>query len=174
MESQNLRRLVTPVTLIALCGILAFGAWWGYKQVTAPLFPPTPCVETSTAELATTQVVARVLNGGFTTGLGTKVKTSMEGLGFTVSSTGNTEERIKKTIIVAHTADSPEAQLVAGFFPESTVRADPNRVDGQVDVLIGSEYIDINTQAPKSVAVPSGMACLAVKPSTTPAPSPAK
>lgn len=165
-----MRLLMTPLTLLGLCAILVFGTWWGYKQITAPLpgDMPTPCVPTSATELAAKQVVVRVLNGGYKTGLGAKVGKEMETFGFTVGGTGNTQERIKKTVIVASAENAPEAELVKGFFKDATVRASEDRkIDGIVEVLVGSEYSGTNPEAPKTIAV-SGEVCLAVPPAPTP------
>lgn len=164
---------MTPVTLLALCGLLAFGAWWGYKQITAPLpgKAPVPCVTTAATELTTQQVVVRVFNGGYVTGLGEKVRKELVSYGFVSAGSSNTQERVKKTIIVAATEKAPEALLVAGFFKDATIRADKDRaIDGKVDVLIGSEYGGTNPDAPKSIAV-QGSACLAVLPTPSAAPT---
>ncbi|MDO4716476.1 MAG: LytR C-terminal domain-containing protein [Propionibacteriaceae bacterium] len=178
MQRIDMRLILTPVTLIALCGFLAFGAWWGYQQISAPLPGklPTPCVSTSVTELSSSQVVVRVLNGGYTTGLGTKVSKELSGYGFIISGTGNTQERVKKTIIVAGSETAPEAQLVLGFFKEATIRVDKDRaIDAHVDVLVGSEYAGTNPEAPKAIAV-SGQVCIAVPPAgantATPNPTP--
>lgn len=173
MRTTNLRLILTPITLAVLCGILAFGAWWGYKQITAPLpgKAPTPCVTASAAELASSQVVVRVLNGGYTTGLGGKVSKELQTAGFVVLGSGNTQERVKKTVIVAASDKAPEALLVMGFFKDATIRADKDRaIDGRVDVLIGSEYGGINAEAPKTVKT-AGSACLAVLPTPSAAPT---
>lgn len=166
--------IVTPITLLVLLGILGFGAWWGYREISKPLpgNVPTPCVTTPAKELTSSQVAVRVLNGGYTTGLGTKVGKALEVKGFKVLFTGNSKERIKKTVIVASTADAPEAKLVLGFFKDATIRPDA-RVDATVDVLVGSEYGDMNADAPTSIAVSSGSVCVPVMPSPSGSGSPA-
>lgn len=166
------RMLVTPITLLVLLGVLAFGAWWGFQLISAPLpgNEPTPCVTKSVEEVAVDQIAVRVYNGGYTTGLGSKVGTALTKLGFTVLDTANTEERITTTVIVASSEDAPEAQLVLSFFKDATIKAD-GRTDAIVDVMVGSDWGGMNKKADKSITVESGSACLPVLPSASTSPS---
>lgn len=165
-----LRSLVTPVVLLVLLGGLIGAAWWGYKAVFAPFVgpPPTPCVTKAATALSSAEVATRVLNGGFTSGLAGKVGAALESKGFQVVRITNTEERVKKTVVVGRTVDAPEVKLVAGFFTEPELRAD-GRIDGTVDVLVGSEHQGMNMEAPVQIEVPGGEVCL--RPSGSPSPS---
>lgn len=170
MTQRVFRALVTPVTLLVLLGVLLYGAWWGYKSFTAepPAPEPTPCVTHAAKVLKSTDVSVRVLNGGFTSGLAGKVSANLKAKGFKILRTGNTDERIKGTVIVGKDAASPEVKLLLGVFPKSEARPD-GRVDGTVDVLVGSEFAGINDNAAKEIAVPGGTVCLPASPSPSPA-----
>lgn len=160
--------LATPAILLLLVGLLAYGAWWGLQRIADPLpgNEPTPCVTSAVKELKTSQVAVRVFNGGYTTGLGAKVGSALTSKGFVVLATGNTDESVSKTVIVAASEDSPEAKLVQGFFKDSTIKAD-DRIDATVDVMVGSKYAGMNKKAKESVAVEGGTTCLAVLPSSS-------
>lgn len=174
VTQRVLKALVTPVTLLALLAVLLYGAWWGYKSFTAepPAPEPTPCVTQSATVLKSADVSVRVLNGGFTSGLAGKVSANLKAKGFKILRVGNTDERIKATVIVGKDAESPEVKLLTALFPKSEARPD-GRVDGTVDVLVGSEFAGIDDKAPVEIAVPGGSVCLPASPSPSPVPSPA-
>lgn len=164
-----LRALRTPVTLIVLLCILGYAAWWGYERVTEPLPPPQrdPCVPQAIekGQLQSAQVTVRVYNGGTERGLAGDVAASLRSKGFQVSTVGNTDEKITKTVIVAQGKDNPETKLVLGFFKGATVREDPNRVDHGIDVLVGDAETGWNAKAPSSLEVKSATVCLPKLPS---------
>ncbi|AXE37633.1 LytR C-terminal domain-containing protein [Acidipropionibacterium virtanenii] len=166
-----LKLVATPITMILLLAIIVMGFWYGWKSLTAPFGPKAvPCVNTDVGKALTSKSVQLdVVNGGHTRGLAGDVAKALTGKGFTVTDTGNTDERVKQTVIVGVAKDSPEVKLVAAFFPRSTVRADATRVDHSVTVMVGENYRGFNTKAPTSLAV-SGPVCLP-SPSPTPTPS---
>lgn len=169
----------TPITLLVLLGILLFGGWWGWKHLMMPLPAdmPTACETRSVGkELKAPDVTVNVLNGGMSRGLATSVSKTLVTKGFQVNDVGNTDERIGDTIVRGATTDAPEVKLVAGYFRNAKVEAD-NRIDHSVDVLVGNNWIPAGNpnasfidDAPASVAVPGGTACL--PPSQTPTATP--
>lgn len=174
-SSADLRRIFdtvkTPITLLALLGILVIGAWYGYKAVTAPAptDPPVPCHSIGAGVLKSNQVTVTVLNGGTKRGLARDVAANLRNKGFVTRPSRNSEERVGQTIVKGARADAPEVMLVAAFFKQPKVVAD-NRIDGTVDVLVGNEYTGMNMDAPVQVNVPHG-ACVAA--TATPSASPA-
>ncbi len=170
---KQTRTILTPIILVFLLLLLIMSAYWGFKEVTraAPSPTPDPCVNQKVGKALTPQLVqVRVLNGGYTTGLAGKVSAALRKQGFQVDKPGNTDERVKQTIIVGASKDAPEVQLVAGYFKAAVVRGD-QRVDHTVDVLVGTNYAGFNAAAPKQVPVPGETACLPAKPSPTPTPT---
>ncbi len=170
---KPLRAILTPIILILLLLLLLGSAYWGFKEVTRPAPTPTPepCVDQKVGKALTPKMVqVRVQNGGYTTGLALRVSAKLRKQGFKVSRPSNTDERVKQTIIVGASKDSPEVKLVAGYFKAAVIRAD-QRVDHSVDVLVGSDYAGFNKKAPKQVPVPGGTACLPKEPSPTPTPN---
>ena len=86
------RLLATPALLIGLLIFLIWGANLGWNALTAPLPtpPPTPCVTQQVSTLTPNQVTVLVYNGGFTSGLGSKVSQALKTAGFEVAKTTNT------------------------------------------------------------------------------------
>lgn len=158
------RMVRTPLTLIALLAVLAFGAMWGYERVTAPIppRPPEPCVEQAIRDgrLQSSQVTVRIFNGGGERGLAGDVAARLRDRGFEVSRVANTEEAIGPTVIVGQAPENPEVKLVLAYFPGATVRPDPNRTDRAVEVLVGAEFGEVNATAPQTIAVEGTTVCL--------------
>ena len=168
MRRRALHALRTPVTLLLMLGLLAFAARWGYlNAISAPTSPrgPTPCVERTLPRnrLASRQVVVRVFNGGGRVGLAADVGRELRERGFRVPLTGNTGEKVRRTVVVGATVRSPEVLLVKAFFDDAEVRAEPaGKVDGTVDVLVGTRYGGMRA-ARTTLRVKSGVACLAAQ-----------
>lgn len=161
------RAAATPLVLLALLAVLILGGYWGYQNVIKPIpaKAPQPCVTQNVGTALTPKAVTvRVYNGGRTGGLAGKVGAALKAKGFKVPVTTNTDERVRSTIILGGKADNPEVLLVAAHFLKATIRAD-KRVDGTVDVLVGTEFGGMAAKPPSSVPLPSGTACL---PSPTP------
>jgi hypothetical protein len=153
----------TPITLLILLGVLCYGAWWGYTNILRPVppLPPTPCVDQTVAkgQLASSQVVVAVYNGGDRKGLAGDVGRALRERGFRVTRTVNTAEKVAKTVIVGADPKDPEVMLVKGFFKDAVVRAD-KRADHTVDVLVGNKYGGFNKNAKRTLAVSSSTVCL--------------
>jgi hypothetical protein len=174
----------TPLTLVGLLALVAFGGVWGWKNATAavPPRPPEPCVATNVNGRLTPHFVSvRVLNAGFKGGLAKRASTWVRSRGFLVIKVNNSERRLAETTIIGNAATDPEVKLVAGFFKNAKVEGD-GRADHVVDILLGAEFVGFNETPVSSIAVP-GPVCLpkplvsslitptsvAPRPSTTPA-----
>jgi hypothetical protein len=167
-----MRTLSTPITLIVLLGLLAAGAIWGYKAVTAkvPVTPPPPCVTLPMTDLLTSSVTVNVYNGGTTRGLASSVSEALKQGGFLIGKVDNTDERTYGATIVGAAADNPEVQLAAAWFVNPQIRAD-DRPDHSVDVLLGADFVQATGMiipGPASVALPSGEVCLPASATPTP------
>jgi len=168
-----MRMLSTPITLVILLAVLAVGAVWGYKAMTAKVAgpPPVACVTMPMTELATSSVTVNVLNGGDLRGLASRVADSLRQGGFIIGTVGNTTEKVLTVIIVGSSVDSPEVQLVSAWFAGAEVQAD-DRPDHSVDVLIGNSYDEataITPDAPTTLEISTGQVCL--PPTVTPTPT---
>lgn len=165
---QILRKWGTPITLVLLLALLAFGAWWGWRALTRPIAPakPTPCVSQSVSVLKSGSLSVRVYNGGGKAGLAGSTAAFLRSKGFKAPTADNTNEKITTTVIVGPKADDPKVKLLQGFFPNSSVREE-NRADGTLDVLIGSEFGEIKKDAPTQIDVPTGVVCIQPMPSST-------
>ncbi|WP_185744129.1 LytR C-terminal domain-containing protein [Arachnia propionica] len=173
MTLRTFRLIATPILLLGLLALLVWGAFWGWRNLTAP-FPepePTPCVTHTTDVLVPSQVSVRVINGGQTVGLATRVGESMQAAGFQVIRVSNTEERIAGIIIRSGSNNVDAATLVASRFNSPQVENDA-RVDGTVDILVGSDYPGLAEAPLNEVPVTSGTICLAPSPSPTDVPPP--
>lgn len=164
--------LKTPLTLLALAALVAFGGFWGYKNATAqiPPPPPQPCTMTDVGgQLVPAQVTLRVLNAGLQGGLAKRVSSAMRSYGFNILKVNNTDQRLTNTVIIGNATDSPEVRLVAGFFKNATTQAD-GRIDHVVDILLGDDYAGRVTKPVLSVPV-SGPVCLPIPPGSSTVPS---
>lgn len=155
----------TPVLLLGLLGLLIWGGLWGWRNLTAPLPTPepTPCVTRPTDKLVPSDLYVRVLNGGFTRGLAERVSSTLRELGFNVIGTGNTEEDITGTIIRARRESLPGMQLVGSALQGVEVDYD-DRIDGTIDVLVGSEFGGFGEAPWPDKVVDSGLWCFPPQP----------
>lgn len=169
-----MRLVATPILLLGLLAFLAWGAYWGWNNLTKP-FPtpePTPCATVSTSTVTPQQVAVRVINGGPTAGQATKIGDQLEPLGFRVIQIGNTEEKVAVPVIIrSGTNNVAAAQLVASYLKDATTETDA-RVDGTVDVVLGVGGGAMAESGQLSeVPVEGGTICLAPAPSPSPTPS---
>ncbi|MHA6513726.1 LytR C-terminal domain-containing protein [Tessaracoccus sp. Z1128] len=164
------RLIATPILLLGLLGLLLWGASWGWKALTEPLPSPspTPCVVGPAEVVTPADISVRVLNGGFTSGLANRVGSHMERAGFTVIRVGNTDERVFGTVIRANQRDTLQVDLVASQFIEPVIEYD-DRVDGTVDILVGTDFRGSNPSPPSTQATPTdGQFCRVPSPSPSP------
>lgn len=166
---RYVRLFGTPITLLVLLALLAYGGWWGKRNLLAPIptAAPSPCVPQKVGSaLTTSKVMVKVLNASSHVGLATQVGSQLGTAGFNVTSVGNAAQKSSATEVVGASASDPEVRLVQGFIKGAKVRADA-RPDHSVDVVLGSSYSGINTGAPRKVAVKGGTVCLpSARPST--------
>ena len=176
------RLIATPVILLGLLGLLIWGANWGWKALLEPLPSPspTPCVMENTEMMNPTHVSVRVFNGGFTGGLANRESRRLTEAGFKVIRIDNTEERIRGTVIRANeNQKNGHVRLVKSYFKEPVIEYD-DRVDGTVDVMIGTDFLgandgtDPNNTPPNlfQITAPDGQVCVVPQPSVSPSPSP--
>lgn len=169
------RLIATPVLLLGLLALLAWGAFWGWRNLTAPLPTPepTPCVVVTKDPVTAADVYVRVFNGGFTSGLAYREAQRLEQAGYNIIRTGNTDERIKGTIIRANESNQTGVRLVASQFKDATIEYD-DRVDGTVDVMVGTEFAGPGEKPLFQVSSGDGTICIppAPTPSATAASSP--
>ncbi len=163
MIGRIFRVVRTPLTLLVLLGVLAWGAWWGYRNVIRPVPAPAPnpCVTQSLAkgQLKSSQITISVYNGGDRVGLAGDVGRTLRGKGFKVPRTTNTNEKIQKTVILGADAKNPEVLFVKTFFKDAVVRSD-KRADRSVDVLVGSKWAGYNKNAKTTYQVNADTVCL--------------
>ena len=166
------RLLATPALLIGLLIFLIWGASLGWNALTAPFPspPPTPCVTQQVSTLTPKQVTVLVYNGGFTSGLGSKVGQALKTAGFEVAKTTNSKERVTKTIIRSGENNTDAAKLVASYLKDPTLETD-SRVEGTVDVMVGSDFAGLTESGLTEITVESGTICLAPSPSPSALPS---
>lgn len=167
------RLIATPILLLGLLGFLIWAASWGWKALTEPLPSPspTPCVLSPAETVTPESVTVRIYNGGFTSGLANRVSRELEGAGFTVIRVDNTEEAVTGTIIRTSRSQSAQSDLVASFFVEPELDTD-DRVDGIVDVLVGTDFQGFAEEPLGEVEVPGGEICVVPSESPSPSPSP--
>lgn len=166
------RLVATPILLLGLLGFLVWGAFWGWKSLTSPLPSPspTPCVTTTPKAVVITDVAVRVFNGGFQSGLAHRVSTQLRDAGMRVIKTDNTEERIKGTVLRTNESSPQLLRLVASYFKDAKVEYD-DRIDGTIDVLVGSDFQGFGDKPLKSVTAGKTL-CVMPTPSVTPTTSP--
>lgn len=170
------RVLKTPVTLLLLLGILGYGAYWGYQQVTAdPTRPEATCVMQDVGKTLTPdKVTVRVFNGGETGNHAKRTRSNLLAFGFHVISYNNADEKVETTTVIGNSADDPEVKLVAQMFRGSVTRGD-GRADHVVDVIVPTQYQDLagKDDHPVTTIAVNGPVCLpAITSSVTASESP--
>lgn len=168
------RLIATPLLLLALVGLLAWGALWGWRNLTAPLPgpEPTPCVTITTELVTVADVSVRIYNAGFTSGLANRVSARLEDAGFTIIRVDNTDERITTGVVIRLNKDNQAGQrLVASYFQDPTMEYD-DRVDGTVDVLLSSDEPEAGTEPLFQVSSGDGTTCVPPQPTMAGSPEP--
>lgn len=155
---------------MGLLGLLIWGAFWGWRNLTAPLPTPepTPCVTVTTELVNVSQVSVRVFNGGFTSGLASRVGNRLSDAGFNVIEVDNIDERIREGVIIRANEDNvPGLRLVTSYFQDPIVQYD-DRVDGTIDILLASEEPAAGTEPLFQVSSgEGGTACVPPDPTPT-------
>ena len=170
------RLIATPVILLGLVGLLAWGAFWGWNSLTAPLPSPspTPCIVKPSETVNVSQVSVRIFNGGYTTGQAQRMQTRLVDFGYDVIRIANTEEQVKVLTIRANKNQVAQIRLVASQFVDPKIEYD-DRVDGTVDILLATEKPVYAEEPFYQVDAPGGVVCVVppkvVSPTPTPTPS---
>lgn len=162
------RLIATPVILLGLLGVLLWSASWGWRALTAPLpsASPTPCITQEAAVLSPAQVSINVYNGGTTSGLAGRVGNYFEKAGFNLGRIANTEQKITTTVVRGNPDQQAHLDLVVSHFKSAAVEYD-ERIDGSVDVLVGTEFDDFADKPLAEVQLSTGSTCV-VAPSASP------
>lgn len=188
---MNVRKVVqvlkTPVTLLLLLGVLGYGAYWGYKQVTLDTTrPDATCVMQDVGPTLTPdKVTVRVFNGGETGNHAKTTRSFLQAFDFHVIMFNNSDEKVETTTVIGNSADDPEVKLVAQMFDGAVTEGD-GRADHVVDVIVPTQYQDLSKAGdnPVTTIAVDGPVCLPVintatesasptpDTSTTPSPSP--
>jgi hypothetical protein len=163
----------TPLTLAVLLGGLAYGAYWGFREVTAEveITPPAACVTTSITELTAAEVTVNVYNAGNQSGLAGRIAETLSAAGFRIGHVDNTDESVLALRIVGAASTNPEVRLVASWFIDPELKAD-QRVDRSVDIILGlnfDEETGLGAEPLTSLPIPTGKVCL---PSFSASPTP--
>lgn len=165
------RKMASPIIFLVAAVLLFLGARWGYQQLTKPIGSQEgpPCVKQDSNTISSAQVWVQVYNTGDSTGLASEVSNQLQDAGFNTLSAKNSSAEESGTVIVGGESDSPEVQLVKGFFVDAQARGD-GRGDGTVTVYLSDNYPGFNAEAPATIEVPGGQICI---PAPKPSPSPA-
>lgn len=152
--------ITTPLLLLGLLGLLIWGAFWGWRNLTAPLPEPspTPCVTVTAENVVNADVSVRVFNAGFTSGLASRIATRLRDAGFNVIRVENSDERVTSGVIIRTSEDQyPATRLVGSYFEESLVTVEyDDRVDGTVDVFLSSQEPPVGAEPLGSVSSGEG------------------
>ncbi len=169
------RLIATPVILLGLLGLLAWGAFWGWNSLTAPVPSPspTPCVTQPAETINVTQVSVRIFNGGYTTGQASRARTRLEEFGYQVIRVDNTEDddMVKQVTIRANKNQVAQLRLVSSLFVDPVIEND-DRVDGTVDIILPTDAPVYNEKPLFQVTAPDGVVCVVPPKSPSPSPSP--
>lgn len=165
------RLIATPVILLGLLGLLAWGALWGWKALTAPIPSPspTPCVTQTVETLTGQSVYVRIFNAGFTTGAAGRLRDALESRAFNVIRIDNVEEKYKKVTIKGNTKHGGQLRLLTlQFAPDTFEVQDDGRIDGTFDVYLPTDGVEMAETPASQIA--GGEVC--VVPPKTPTPKP--
>lgn len=155
-----IRVLKTPVTLLLLLGILGYGAYWGYHEVTKDTSrPETPCVTQDVGTTLTSyKISVRVLNGGEQALAANHTRFTLVAWHYHIVSWNNSKRQVDKVTVIGNSADDPEVQLVAQAFKPPVVTEGDGRADHVVDVILPTRFEMLKT-LPTSIPV-NGPVCL--------------
>lgn len=165
----------TPITMMALLGLLVGGAWWGWNSLVNSSAEPT-CVEQKLPNnrLVPKQVVVNVYNGGAKAGTAAAVAELLKKRGFHINKIANEPKGDKIDVVAVRgaTDNAPEVVLVAGQLRQKALIESDNRTDHTVDLVVGAGYTSIKPKGLASVKVPpDSTVCLPVIHTPQPVPS---
>ncbi|HSE71581.1 MAG TPA: LytR C-terminal domain-containing protein [Nocardioidaceae bacterium] len=169
------RELTTGITLLVLCGLVALGAVWGWRSLTAELPAAEPAAEPSEVcttkqvdagqRLRSSQVLVSVYNGGTRSGLADSTLNALRRRGFQTGNVGNapSDAEVRKVQVWSTQRDDLEAKLVAlQFGPGTPVLFADEDLGPGVDVVVGNDFRRlaqakrwIKVREPQEVCVPN-------------------
>jgi hypothetical protein len=165
------RRIVTGITLVVLCGILAAGAWVGWRTLMSPVSDD----EKQDAACSTTEVrrgdrvrsravTVSVFNAGNRVGLADRTRQGLVRRGFRDGGVGNTPSETKVVRVQVWTTQPPDvrAQLVSRQFKGKVpIRVVRENFGPGVVVVVGNAFDGLRPGAPRSIrATRSQSSCL--------------
>lgn len=171
------RLIATPVILLGLLGLLAWGAFWGWSSLTTPLPTPspTPCVSEKSETVHVSMVSVRVYNAGHTTGQAKRVAAKLNEIGYNVIKTGNVKDDanavIKQLTIKGNKNQVAQFRLIKSVFADPKIEYD-DRVDGTIDLLVPTELPKFGDKPFAQVSSDNGTVCVVPSKTPTPAASP--
>ena len=164
------RRVLSAVTLLVLCGILALFAVVGWRSLTAagPWSDAGPtaadCVEgLAKGDLVrTTDVTVSVYNAGTRSGLAGRTQEELLARGFLPGDLGNAPDDVagvKRVAVLAPSKDDPAAVLVARQFGARTEVRKHEDVGSGVDVVVGDRFRGLEPAPRRMRAKADGSGC---------------
>jgi hypothetical protein len=149
--SREDRRTLSAVTLLVLCGILAIGAFVGWRSLTAA--GPWDDAGTTAADcvsglrkgdlVRTTDVTVSVYNAGTRSGMAGRTQEELLARGFLPGDLGNAPDDladVRRVAVLAPTKKDPAARLVARQFGKRTKVQQHEAIGSGVDVVVGDRF----------------------------------
>lgn len=159
------REIISAVTMMALIGILALGAVWGWRSLFAPLpetdaaGEPAPTCRTELVEagqrIRSRQVRVSVFNNSNRSGLAGTTLDKLLNRGFIAGDAANAPSnlRVRKVEVWSTVENDPRARLVARQFGKGVrVRFSDEDLGPGVDVIVGDRFQDL-VKAPRAIRV---------------------
>lgn len=147
--------------MLVLCALLVSGAFWGWRQLTAPLAeetttagPTNECTVRkvrSGKRVKSTQVQVSVFNAGTRGGLADTTLARFTERGFVAGETGNAPVRldVERAQVNARRSDDAAARLVARQFgPRVRVQVSRRDLGPGVDVVVGNAFRGLASAPP--------------------------
>lgn len=164
----------TPVTMVALLGILVGGAWWGWNSLTdSSAEAQCKMTQLPSGKLTPQDIVVNVYNGGAPSGSAQATADLLKKRGFTIGKVANEPngEKVAAVAVRGNSTTAGEVRLVAGQLTQKAPVVQDGRTDHSVDVIVGKGFTTLNPRAIRSVAVPGGQSCVPVRRTEAPVPS---
>lgn len=158
------REVTTAVTMLVLCGIVAFGALWGWRSLFANVDSdvaaagPGRCAADRLRpgdRLLSTQVRVSIFNAGTRSGLADTIAAALRERGFQVGDVDNapSDSRVDRVQVRSTERNDVAARLVAKQFgAQMPVRRSEQNLGRGVDVVVGDRFGQL-APAPQFVTV---------------------
>jgi hypothetical protein len=164
----------TPVTMVALLGILVGGAWWGWNSLTdSNAEAQCKMTQLPNGKLTPQDIVVNVYNGGAKSGSAQATADLLKKRGFAIGKVANEPngEKVAAVAVRGNSTTAGEVRLVAGQLTQKAPIVQDGRTDHSVDLIVGKGFTTLNPRAIRSVAVPGGQSCVPVRRTEAPVPS---